>query len=151
MIAILGANFWILVLYMVIFSWMNISLFIRSEFLKLRKRDFVELAKSYGAGSARLMFRHILPNALTPLITFSPFRLAAGISVLAMLDYLGFGLAPPTPSWGELLAQAEQYFTIGWWLAFFPSMFLLISLICLNFIGEGVRLAFDPKANEQLP
>ena len=147
LIALLGADFWMLVLYSVLFSWMNISLYIRAEFLKLRKMDFVTLAKSYGAGSSRVMFRHILPNALTPLITFSPFRLAGGISALAMLDYLGFGLPPPTPSWGELLAQAEQYFTIGWWLAFFPSLFLLVSLICLNFVGEGVRFAFDPKAH----
>ena len=149
LIALLGANFYLLVLFSVIFGWMNISIYMRAEFLKLRKMEFVESMRAAGASSSRLIFKHILPNALTPLITFSPFRLALGILSLAILDYLGFGLPPPTPSWGEMLAQAEQHFTIGWWLAFFPSMFLLISLICLNFIGEGVRLAFDPKAREQ--
>lgn len=145
-VAVLGANFWILILYNVIFGWMNISIYMRSEFLKIRQLDFVQLAKSYGASSKQIMSNHILPNALIPIITFSPFKLAAGISALVVLDYLGFGLPPPTPSWGELLSQGEQYFTISWWLTFFPSLFLLVSLICLNFVGEGVRLAFDPKS-----
>ena len=146
-ISVLGVNMLTLVLYSSIFGWMNISLYIRNEFLKLRKKDFVQSARSYGASSRKIMFTHILPNALTPLITFSPFRLAHGIYFLAILDYLGFGFPPPTPSWGELLLQAEEYFTIGWWLAVYPSLFLFFSLIGLNFVGEGIRAVFDPKTN----
>lgn len=145
LIAVLGSHFSILVIYGILFGWMNISLYVRSEYLKVRNLEFVHSAKAYGASSSRIMWRHILPNALTPLLTFSPFKIAQGIYSLAILDYLGFGLAPPTPSWGELLLQAEQYFSIAWWLAFFPSLFLFLTLMSLNFIGEGIRAAFDPQ------
>ncbi len=144
--AILGSDLWVLVLYSVVFGWMNISLYMRSEYLKIRNMDYIESAKSYGLRNFQIIFKHIFPNALTPLVTFSPFKIANGISLLVILDYLGFGLAPPTPSWGELLNQAESYFTTSWWLAFFPSLFLFLSLVSLNFVGEGVRRAFDPKA-----
>lgn len=145
-VAILGSDLWVLILYSTIFGWMNISLYIRSEYLKIRNMDYIESAKSYGLRPFQIMLKHIFPNALTPLVTFSPFKIANGIALLVVLDYLGFGLAPPTPSWGELLNQAESYFTTAWWLAFFPSLFLFLNLVSLNFIGEGIRMAFDPKA-----
>jgi len=144
-VAILGSDLWVLILYSTIFGWMNISLYIRSEYLKIRNMDYIESAKSYGLRPLSIMLKHIFPNALTPLVTFSPFKIANGISLLVVLDYLGFGLAPPTPSWGELLNQAESYFTTAWWLVFFPSLFLFLNLVGLNFIGEGIRMAFDPK------
>jgi microcin C transport system permease protein len=117
----------------------------RAEFLKLRKREFVEAAKAQGVGTFRVLFRHILPNGLGPLITFSPTEIAANIYTLAILDYLGMGLPPPTPSWGELLQQAQNYFTLAWWLAVFPSAAMIISLTSLTFIGEGIREAYDPR------
>ena len=144
-VAILGSDLWVLILYSTVFGWMNISLYMRSEYLKIRHMEYIESAKSYGLRNIQIMLKHIFPNALTPLVTFSPFKIAGGISLLVVLDYLGFGLAPPTPSWGELLNQAESYFTTAWWLAFFPSLFLFLNLVSLNFIGEGVRMAFDPK------
>ena len=91
------------------------------------------------------MFKHVLPNALAPIVTFSPFAVAAGITALTSLDYLGFGLKPPTPSWGELLQQAKNYFTTAWWLAVYPSVAIFITVFSLNMIGEGVRDAFDPR------
>ena len=112
-----GSSFWLLVIFMACFRWINISYYIRAEFLKLRKREFVDVCRVQGMGRFRIIRKHILPNALNPLLTFSPFSLAAAISVLAILDYLGFGLVPPTPSWGELLLQAEKHFTVAWWLA----------------------------------
>lgn len=143
-----GAPFWLLVVFMACFRWINISYYIRAEFLKLRKREFVDVCRVQGMKPLRIMFKHILPNSLTPILTFSPFSLAAAISILAILDYLGFGLMPPTPSWGELLLQAEKHFTIAWWLALFPSLALFSTLVILTFIGDGVRNAFDPrKAN----
>ncbi|MGE4130343.1 MAG: ABC transporter permease subunit [Bdellovibrionales bacterium] len=145
LIAFLGANLWMLVLFSVFLGWMRISTYMRAEFLKLRKRDFVEAARAQGVGSWRILFRHILPNGLSPLITFSPTEIAANIYTLAILDYLGMGLPPPTPSWGELLQQAQNYFTIAWWLAIYPSLAMIISLTALTFIGEGVREAYDPR------
>lgn len=145
LIAFLGAKFWLLVAFSVFLGWMRISSYMRGEFLKLRKREFVEAAKAQGVGTFRILFRHILPNALGPLITFSPTEIAAYIYTLAVLDYLGMGLPPPTPSWGELLQQAQNYFTIAWWLAVYPSMAMVISLTALTFIGEGIREAYDPR------
>jgi microcin C transport system permease protein len=145
LVSIFGASLWVLVVFSVVFGWMSISIYMRAEFLKLRKREFVEAAKAQGEGTLRVIFRHILPNALGPIITFSPFMIASEIYGLAALDYLGMGLPPPTPSWGELLQQAQNYFTIAWWLAAFPSMAMVLTLTVLNLIGEGIRDAFDPR------
>ncbi len=127
-----------------LFGWIPISYYMRGEFLKNRKREYVEAARSLGAGHMRIFFKHILPNSLGPIITFSPFVIAGNITALASLDYLGFGLTPPTPSWGELLAQAQSNFTIGWWLALYPSLALFLTLTMFSLVGEGVRDAMDP-------
>lgn len=127
-----------------IFGWIPISYYIRAEFLKNRKREYVEAARSIGASNIRIFFKHILPNSLGPIITFSPFTIAGNITALASLDYLGFGLTPPIPSWGELLAQAQANFTVGWWLALFPSVALFSVLTMFSLVGEGVRDAMDP-------
>lgn len=145
LISIFGSSLPLLTVFTAIFGWMMISIYIRAEFLRLRRREFVESARAMGASEWRVIFKHILPNALSPVVTFSSFTIAGGISSLAALDYLGFGLPAPTPSWGELLNQAQHNFTIAWWLAVYPSIALFISLISLNLIGEGVREAFDPR------
>lgn len=145
LIAMLGASLTLLVGFSVLLGWMRISTYMRAEFLKLRKREFVEAARAQGIGRIRLLFRHILPNGLSPIVTFSPPEIASNIYTLAILDYLGLGQPPPTPSWGELLQQAQNDFTIAWWLAVFPSLAMIISLTSLTFIGEGVREAFDPR------
>lgn len=145
LVAIFGASMSLLVVLMSIFGWPMMAQYVRAEFLKLRKFEFVEAARAIGGSIPRQMFKHILPNALVPILTFTPFRIAAGISTLAIMDYLGFGLPAPTPSWGELLQQAKRHFTIAWWLALFPSLALFVSLLSLNLMGEGVRDAFDPK------
>jgi len=128
-----------------IFGWISISYYVRGEYLKNRKKEFVEAARALGAGHGRIFFKHLLPNSLSPIITFSPFVIAGNITALASLDYLGFGLTPPTPSWGELLNQAQKHFTEGWWLAIYPSLALFLTLTMLSLIGEGVRDAMDPK------
>ncbi len=128
-----------------LFGWISISYYVRGEFLKNRKKEFVEAARALGAGHGRIFFTHLLPNSLSPIITFSPFVIAGNIVSLASLDYLGFGLTPPTPSWGELLNQAQKHFTEGWWLAVYPSLALFLTLTMLSLIGEGVRDAMDPK------
>ena len=142
---VIGRSFPVLVLFVSILSWVGISLYMRAEFLRLRKRPFVEASRSLGRRNWGLILKHIFPNALNPIITFSPFALAGFISVLAVLDYLGFGLMPPTPSWGELFSQAEKHVTTAWWLALFPSLALFSALLSLTFIGNGLRDAFDPK------
>lgn len=150
LIAFVGASMWLLVAFSVFLGWMRLSTYMRAEFLKLRKREFVEAAKAQGVGTWRVLFRHILPNGLGPIVTFSPAEIAANIYTLAILDYLGMGLPPPTPSWGELLQQSQSYFTIAWWLATYPAMAMIISLTALTFIGEGVREAYDPRKSISL-
>jgi len=142
--SVYGRSFILLLFCYGIFNWIGISYYIRGEFLRLRKQPFVEAAQCMGISSPVIIFRHILPNALVPAITFFPFSLVSAIGSLAALDYLGFGLPPPTPSWGELLFQAQQY-RWAWWLVLYPSTALFIVMLCGVFIGEGIRNAYDPK------
>jgi microcin C transport system permease protein len=144
-ISIFKPTLFLLVFLSSLFGWIGISYYVRGEYLKNRKKEFVEAARALGAGHGRIFFKHLLPNSLSPIITFSPFVIAGNITALASLDYLGFGLTPPTPSWGELLNQAQKHFTEGWWLAIYPSLALFLTLTMLSLIGEGVRDAMDPK------
>lgn len=147
MISIFGASMTLLISFTVLFGWTDIYHQMRSQFLQLRKRDYVEAARAIGSSHARIVLKHILPNALTPLVTFSPFAIAANISGLALLDYLGLGIEAPTPSWGELMSQAQRYFTTAEWLVWFPSAALLLTMIALINIGLAIRDAFDSKAS----
>ncbi len=143
--SILGRGFGLFILCYGLFNWIGMSYYIRAEYLRLRNTAFVDSAKCLGLPAHIVIFRHILPNALTPVITFFPFSLVGAISSLAALDYLGFGLPPPTPSWGELLQQAQQY-RWAWWLILYPSLALFSVILLSVFIGEGLRDAFDPKS-----
>lgn len=135
----------LLIIISSIFGWISISYYVRGEFLKNRRQDYAQAATALGASQVRIFFCHILPNSLSPIITFSPFVIAGNVVALASLDYLGFGLTPPTPSWGELLSQAQKNISIAWWLALFPSLSLFFTLTMLSLIGEAVRDAMDPK------
>lgn len=145
MIAIFTPSLPILIVLYAIFSWTGISAYMRAQFLSLRRLEYVEAAKAIGAGHRRIIGKHILPNALTPIITFTPFVISGNVSVLSFLDYLGLGLPPPTPSWGELLAQAQKWFTIAEWLVWGPLAALTLTLILLINIGIAVRDAFDAR------
>ena len=142
--SIYGRSFTLLLFCYGLFNWIGISYYIRAEFLRLRKQTFVEAAVCMGISSQKVIFKHILPNAMVPVITFFPFSLVGAIGSLTALDYLGFGLPPPTPSWGELLFQAQQY-RWAWWLILYPSLLLFIVMLLCVFIGEGIRNAYDPK------
>ncbi|MGZ3809963.1 MAG: ABC transporter permease subunit, partial [Bacteriovorax sp.] len=113
LVSIFTPSLFLLIVISCLFSWINISYYVRAEFLKNRHKEFVEAAQSLGASNFKIIFKHILPNSLTPIITFAPFTIAASITGLAALDYLGFGLQVPTPSWGELLSQAQKNYTIA--------------------------------------
>ncbi|MCF8069532.1 MAG: ABC transporter permease subunit [Desulfobacterales bacterium] len=147
--SVYGRHFFILMLCYGLFNWIGISYYTRAEFLRLRKQPFVEAAKCMGVSSSRIIFKHIMPNAMVPVITFFPFSLVGAIGSLAALDYLGFGLPPPTPSWGELLFQAQQY-RWAWWLILYPSMALFLVMLLGVFVGEGIRNAYDPKRYTRL-
>lgn len=145
----LGTNFWMLLIIFTIFDWIGISFYMRSEFYKLRESQFVEAARAMGISDWKIMFRHILPNALTPVITFLPFDLIGAISSLSALDYLGFGLPAPTPSWGELMRQGMANL-FSYWLSLFPVIALFGVLLLIAFVGEGIRDAFDPHEYQRM-
>ena len=142
--SVYGRSFALLLFCYGLFNWIGISYYIRAEFLRLRSQPFVEAAQCMGISSFKVIYKHILPNALVPVITFFPFSLVGAIGSLAALDYLGFGLPPPTPSWGELLYQAQQY-RWAWWLILYPSLALFAVMLFGVFVGEGIRNAYDPK------
>ena len=144
-----GRSFTVLLVCYAIFNWIVVSYYMRAEFLRLRTHAFVEAARCQGFSAARIIFGHILPNALTPLITLFPFLLMGAIGSLAALDFLGFGLPPMTPSCGELLNQAQQ-FRGAWWLVFFPSLALFVVMLLTVLVGEGLRDAFDPRQRSRL-
>ena len=147
--SIYGAGFLLLLVCYALFNWIGISYYMRAETLRLRHLPYVEAAKCLGLSGWRIACRHILPNALVPLITFFPFSLVGAIGSLAALDYLGFGLPAPTPSLGELLAQAQAQ-RAAWWLVLYPSLALFAVMLLGVFIGEGVRNSFDPRRQQRL-
>ena len=147
--SVLGRSFLLLLICFGLFNWIGISTYMRAEFLRLRGRPFIESARCQGLGPIRIIFRHILPNALTPLITLFPFSLVGAIAALSALDFLGFGLPPLAPSWGELLNQAQAH-RGAWWLVVFPSSALFVVMILAVLIGEGLRDAFDPKPKSRM-
>jgi len=139
-------SFFVTLGIVLLFFWMGIASQMRAQVLALRRRDFAEAVIAQGGTRARALFKHILPNAMTPIITMTPFTISAGIGALTALDYLGFGLSPPTPSLGELLSQGRTYITNAPWLIMVPTAALVTLLIAINMIGESLRQAFDPRA-----
>jgi microcin C transport system permease protein len=146
---LLQQSFWLLIAILAIFDWMGITYYVRGEFYREKAKDYVGAAIAMGVSEAKIMFKHILPNALTPVVSFAPFGIVANISALVALDFLGFGLPAPTPSWGELIGEGIDNLS-SWWLVFFPIGALFLTLLLIVFIGESVRDSFDPKDYSRL-
>jgi microcin C transport system permease protein len=146
---VLQPSFWLLILILTAFDWMAITYYVRGEFYREKTKDYVAAAISMGASDSAIIFKHILPNSLTPVVSFAPFMVVANISALVALDFLGFGLPAPTPSWGELIEQGVGNLN-KWWLVFFPLAAMFVTLLLIVFIGEAVREAFDPKEYSRL-
>ncbi len=147
--SVIRPNFPLMVFLLVLFSWMSMTYYIRGEFYREKAKDYVHAAISMGASDRKIVFKHILPNALTPVIALGPFHIVADIGALVSLDFLGFGLPPPTPSWGELLGQGVNN-VFSWWLVLFPFSAMFATLLLVIFIGEAVRQAFDPREYSRL-
>ena len=147
--AIMIPNFWMLVIILVLFKWMGMTYYIRGEFLREKSKDYVAAAQAIGCTDGAIIFKHILPNALTPVISFAPFAVVANIGALVSLDFLGFGLPAPTPSWGELLGQGLGNLHKEW-LILSPTLAMFLTLLLVSFIGEAIREAFDPKQYSRL-
>jgi len=147
--SILKPSFILLIGIYTLINWISMTYLIRAEFYREKAKPYVAAALSMGQSDFKVMFKHILPNSLVPVITYFPFSVVAGISALVGLDYLGFGLAPPTPSWGQMLDVGLSNIT-KWWMVFSPVSAQFFTLLGIVFIGEGVREAFDPKIYSRL-
>ena len=146
---VLQPSFWLLIFILAAFDWMGITYYVRGEFYREKAKDYVGAAIATGLSEFGIMFKQILPNALTPIVSFAPFIIVANIGTLVALDFLGFGLPAPTPSWGELIGQGMNNLTKSW-LVFFPLGVLFATLLLVVFIGEAVREAFDPREYSRL-
>ncbi len=138
-----------LVAILTLFGWMGITYYVRGEMYREKTKEYVLAAKAIGASDMAIIFKHILPNSLVPIITLTPFALVGNIFALTALDFLGFGLPAPTPSWGELMGQGMGNL-YSYWLSLSPICALFITLLLVTFIGEAVREAFDPKSLNSL-
>jgi microcin C transport system permease protein len=143
--SIIRPNLGILMLITVAFSWTSMTYYMRTSTYKEKARDYTAAAQVLGAGSARIIFTHILPNTISTVVTFIPFTVAGAITALTALDFLGFGLPPPTPSWGEMLKQGTQNLKFAPWIVTSAFTAMVIVLTLVTFVGEAVREAFDPK------
>jgi peptide/nickel transport system permease protein len=144
-IALLEPSIWNIMVVIGLTGWMGVSRLVRAEFLSLKGRDFVVAAKAQGAGDLRLIFRHILPNAMSPVFVAAILGVGAAILTESALSFLGIGVQPPTPSWGNILTAGKDNIEIAYWLSLYPGLAILITVLGYNLLGEGLRDALDPK------
>jgi microcin C transport system permease protein len=142
--ALFSPSFWLLVILLSLFGWMGTASYVRAEFLKNRTLDYVRAARALGQSNRKIMFRHILPNSITPVVTLIPFEMAAAIGSLTSLDFLGLGVPPGTPSLGELLNQGKENLD-AWWISLSTFGVLVLMLLLLILIGDALRDALDPR------
>jgi len=126
-------------------SWMGVTRLVRAEFLSVKEREFTQSARAIGAGDMRIIFRHILPNAIAPVLVSAVLGVAGAILVESALSFLGIGVQPPTASWGNILTIGKDNIEIAWWLSVFPGLAILITVLAYNLLGEGIRDAIDPR------
>jgi peptide/nickel transport system permease protein len=126
-------------------GWPGVTRLVRAEFLRLRHLDYVTAARAIGASDERIIFVHILPNALGPVLVTATFGIAGAVLVESALSYLGFGVPPPTPSWGDILSLSKAYIDFAWWLTIFPGLAIFLTVTSFNLVGEGLRDAVDPR------
>ncbi|HMK44630.1 MAG TPA: oligopeptide ABC transporter permease [Dissulfurispiraceae bacterium] len=144
-IAILEPSISTIMIIIGLTGWMGVSRLVRAEFLTLKERDFIAAARAAGAGDARLILRHILPNALAPVFVSATFGIAGAILTESGLSFLGLGVQPPDPSWGNILTSGKDNITVAWWLSVFPGLAILVTVLSYNLVGEGLRDALDPR------
>jgi peptide/nickel transport system permease protein len=147
-IALLEPNIWNIMIIIGITGWMGVARLVRAEFLSLRERDFTMAEKALGARNFRIIFRHILPNAMAPVLVSATLGVAGAILTESALSFLGIGVQPPTPSWGNILTAGKDNIEIAWWLSLYPGMAILITVLGYNLLGEGIRDAIDPRLKQ---
>ncbi len=144
-IAFLQPNIGIIMAVIGLTGWMGVCRLVRAEFLSLKERDFVQSARALGVKNLRIILHHILPNSLTPVMIAAILGIAGAILTESALSFLGLGVQPPTPSWGNILTSGKDNIQIAWWLSLFPGLAILVTVLAYNLLGEGLRDALDPR------
>src|SRR5512137_263828 len=147
-IAILEPSIFNIMVVIGLTSWMEPARLVRAEFISLKEREFVTAARALGASDGRIIFKHILPNGLSPILVSATMGIGGAVLVESALSFLGLGVQPPTPSWGSLLSSGKDNIEIAWWLSAFPGLAILITVLGYNLLGEGIRDALDPRQRE---
>ncbi|MBI5167153.1 MAG: ABC transporter permease [candidate division NC10 bacterium] len=129
-------------------GWMGVARLVRAEFFSLKEREFVQSARALGARDHRIIGRHVLPNALAPVLVSATFGVAGAILTESALSFLGLGVQPPTPSWGNILTDGKANIEIAWWLSLYPGLAILVTVLGYNLLGEGIRDALDPRLRQ---
>lgn len=138
-------SFGVIVLIIGVLSWMSVARLVRASFLSLREREFAEAARAVGNNDGRIIFRHLLPNAVAPIVVQATLDVAGVIVLESTLSFLGLGIQPPTASWGNMLSSAQSNLQTAWWAAVFPGLCILVTVLSINYIGDGLRDALDPN------
>jgi peptide/nickel transport system permease protein len=144
-IGVLGPSLTTIIVVIGVSSWVVYARIVRSAVLSLREREFVQAAQALGSGDGRILLRHILPNALTPWLVVATLDMARVIVIESALSFLGLGVQPPTPTWGGMLADGRVYLSTAWWLATFPGLAILVTVLGINLFGDGLRDTLDPR------
>jgi peptide/nickel transport system permease protein len=144
-IALLEPSIWYIMLIIGVTGWMGVARLVRAEVLSIKERDYITAARSIGASNIRIIFRHILPNAAAPVFVAATLGVAGAILTESALSFLGIGVQPPTPSWGNILTSGKDYLEFAWWLSLFPGVAILVTVLAYNLLGEGIRDALDPR------
>jgi len=138
-------SIWNIMIVIGLTGWMGVARLVRAETLSIREMDYILAARCIGCSDTRIIFRHILPNAISPVLVSASLGVAGAILTESALSFLGIGVLPPTPSWGNILTSGKDYIEFAWWLSLFPGMAILITVLAYNLLGEGIRDALDPR------
>jgi peptide/nickel transport system permease protein len=144
-IAVLEPSIWNIMIIIGATGWMGIARLVRADFISLKERDFVQAARAIGAGDFRIIFIHILPNAMASILVAATLGIAGAILTESALSFLGIGVQPPTPSWGNILTAGKDNIDIAWWLSLYPGLAILVTVMGYNMLGEGIRDSLDPR------
>lgn len=144
-VAVLEPSVYIIMVVIGLTGWMDVARLVRAEVLSIKEREFILAARAIGASSGRIIFKHIIPNAIYPVIVAATFSVGGAILIESGLSFLGLGIQPPEPSWGGILSVGKDYITVAWWMSFFPGIAIFLTVLSFNLLGEALRDAFDPK------
>ena len=147
-LAFLKPSIWIIMVVIGLTSWMGTARLVRAEFLSLKEREFVLWSQSIGASGFRVVWRHILPNAMAPVLVAMTLGIPAAILLESGLSFLGLGVQPPTSTWGNILTEGKDTIELAWWLSVYPGLAILITVLSYNLLGEGIRDALDPRLRQ---